>query len=332
MISPLIIIALLAAFLITIALTPQWIKRAKKAGISGKDVNKLFKEEVAEMGGVIVVFAFVCALFIYIGIQTFVFNDVTHTAIINATIIAVLIAAIIGIVDDILGWKIGLRQSHKVILTIIIAIPVMVVNAGHSTITLPFLGQTNIGLFFPLLLVPIAIVGASNAFNMIGGYNGLETGMGIVVLTTLAFLARLSGEPFAGVIAIAMVCALIGFLLYNKFPASVFPGDTLTYSVGALIAIVAILANVEKFALVVFIPYIIEFILKARGKFKKESFGKIIGDGSIVKPYEKYYGLEHIAIDLVRKVKKKCYEVDVVLTVIGFQVIFAVLAVVIYLI
>ena len=63
-----------------------------------------------------------------------------------------------------------------------------------------------------------------------------------------------------------MVGALIGFYIYNKFPAKVFPGDILTYSVGALIAGMAILGNFEKIAVFVFIPYIIETILKSRGK------------------------------------------------------------------
>jgi len=66
----------------------------------------------------------------------------------------------------------------------------------------------------------------------------------------------------------------------------------MTYSVGALIAIVAILGNIEKFALFLFIPYFLEFILKARGKFKKESFAEVQEDGSL-KLKEEIYGLEH---------------------------------------
>ena len=73
-------------------------------------------------------------------------------------------------------------------------------------------------------------------------------------------------------IAFAMVASLVAFLLYNWYPARVFPGDTLTYSVGATIAVVTILGNVEKFAMVLFLPYFVEFFLKSRSGWKAESF------------------------------------------------------------
>ncbi|MDP2841599.1 MAG: hypothetical protein Q8O17_04910 [Candidatus Methanoperedens sp.] len=44
----------------------------------------------------------------------------------------------------------------------------------------PFLGTLDIGLLYPLLIIPIGMIGASNAFNMLAGYNGLEAGMLIV--------------------------------------------------------------------------------------------------------------------------------------------------------
>jgi UDP-N-acetylglucosamine--dolichyl-phosphate N-acetylglucosaminephosphotransferase len=58
----------------------------------------------------------------------------------------------------------------------------------------------------------------------------------------------------------------------------------------------AILGNFEKIAFVVFIPYIIEVILKSRGGLKKYSFGKPRRDGTLDLPYDKIYGLEHLAI------------------------------------
>jgi len=113
------------------------------------------------------------------------------------------------------------------------------------------------------------------------------------------------------------------FLWYNKTPAKVFPGDTLTYCVGAMIAIVAILANIEKFALLLFIPYYIEFVLKARGSLLKESYGKIAEDGSIKNAYRKFYGIEHVAIDILGRVKKKANEWEIVSVVWLFQLMVA---------
>ncbi len=124
-----------------------------------------------------------------------------------------------------------------------------------------------------------------------------------------------------------MVGSLFAFYLFNKHPAKVFPGDILTYSVGALIAIIAILGNIEKIAIFFFIPYIIEVILKSRGKLKKHSFGKLNIDGSLELPYKKIYGLEHLSILILKKIKpsKKVYEKEVVYLIHFFQIIVIIL-------
>ncbi len=121
----------------------------------------------------------------------------------------------------------------------------------------PFLGTIDIGLLYPLLIIPIGMIGASNAFNMLAGYNGLEAGMGVVILSTLGLIAYSNGNVVATVIAVTTVSALIALLYFNKYPAKVFPGDTLTYPVGAIVAIVAILGNMEKSAVILFSLYYI---------------------------------------------------------------------------
>ena len=75
------------------------------------------------------------------------------------------------------------------------------------------------------------------------------------------------------------------------------------------------------FALIMFIPYIIEFFFKLRGKLLKESFAKVNQDGSLNRPYEKYYGIEHVAIDIIKKIKGKYYEKEVVILLLLFQLI-----------
>jgi UDP-N-acetylglucosamine--dolichyl-phosphate N-acetylglucosaminephosphotransferase len=129
-----------------------------------------------------------------------------------------------------------------------------------------------------------------------------------------------------------MVFCLIGFYIFNKYPSEIFPGDTLTYSVGALIACIAILGNVEKIAIFFYIPYIIETILKSRGKLKKESFAKLNDDGSLEMPYDKIYGLEHAAIYILKKIKpsKKVYEKEIVYLINAFQILIVILGIIIF--
>ena len=112
------------------------------------------------------------------------------------------------------------------------------------------------------------------------------------------------------------------FYIYNKNPSEIFPGDILTYSIGSVIACVAILGNIEKIAIFFFVPYIIETILKSRGKLKKESFAKTNKDETLEMPYEKIYSLTHLALFILKKVKPsgKVYEREVVRLVNGFQI------------
>ena len=89
-------------------------------------------------------------------------------------------------------------------------------------------------------------MGAANGFNMIAGYNGLETGMGAIILFTMGYIAWFTRTGWVAVVALCMFSSLVAFYLFNKYPARIFPGDTLTYSVGALIACVAIAGNMES--------------------------------------------------------------------------------------
>lgn len=317
-----------AVAIIVWLLTPHWIKRAQKAGLTGKDIHKNNDQVVAEMGGIVVLLGFMIGIMGFIAMRVFLLEANSNIASILAVLTAILIAGIIGIIDDILGWKIGLRQWQKPVLTLLVAAPIMAVNAGTRLMHLPFLGLTDLGLLYPLLIIPGIILMTTNGFNMLAGYNGLETGQGIIILSTLAYFAAITGSSWTAVVALCMVAALLGMLVFNKYPASVFPGDTLTYSVGALAGIIAIMANLEKVIIILFIPYILEFILKLRGKFQKESFAQVQEDGTLRPRYEKIYGLEHIAVRIFNKLKIKTTERKVVYLLHGFQLCFVIITII----
>ena len=127
-----------------------------------------------------------------------------------------------------------------------------------------------------------------------------------------------------------MVSSLIVFYFYNRFPAKIFPGDILTYSIGALIAIMAILGNFEKIAVFIFIPYILETFLKLRGNLKKQSFAKPNKDNSLEIPYNKIYSLNHLSLFILKKIKRKVYEREVVYSIFIFQIVLCLLSLIIF--
>ncbi len=325
-------IAIVMSFFVTLLILPFWIRRAVRAKLVGPDVHKLNKQPVAELGGLCVVAGFLISLLFFVATKTFVTQQQENFLYIFVTMLAVLIAAMIGFVDDILGWKIGLRERYKIALTFFISLPIAVINAGHSVMNVPFFGSVSLGLFYPLLLIPLAVMGASNGFNMIAGYNGLEAGMGMIIISALTIMTYISGNTYLALIGSCMVAALLAFYIFNKYPAKIFPGDTLTYSVGSVIAIMAILGDIEKYALILFIPYFLELILKIRGNFVKESFATIKEDNTLRNRYEKWYGLEHVTIDFLEKIKFKVTEQRVVSLLFTFQLLFSVCSVRLYII
>ena len=320
--DPILIITVLAGFFVTLFFIPFWIKKAKQIGLVGEDKHKKTGEKVAEAGGVSVLFGFVFGVLIYIAIKTFYYNNSENLVDIFALLSSVLIIGFVGFLDDILGWKKGLSRRSRIILVLFAAIPLMVINAGESSMM-----GIEFGWLYPLFFVPLGVLGATTTYNFLAGMNGLETGQGIIILSGLATVVYLTNKSWLSLMLIIMIFCLIAFYLFNKYPAKIFPGDTLTYPIGALIAITSIIGNIEKIAVFFFIPYILETGLKIRGKLQKESFAKMNGNGGLEVPYDKFYGLEHIAVYILKKIKKggDVHEKEVVYLINAFQIFIIIL-------
>jgi len=317
----LFILIITTSFFSTLFLTKVWIKVAKKFKLVGKDMNKYPKVEVPEGGGVAFILGATFAVLVYIFIKTFYLGSTSNIVEILSITNVILLAGFLGFVDDILGWKAGLQQWQKPLLTIPIAIPLMVINAGSSSMLIPFLGNVNLGILYPLLIVPIGVVGAANGFNMLAGLNGLEASMGAIILSTLGLVAYSNGALWLATIAFSAVFSLLGFLIFNRYPAKVFPGNSLTYAVGALIACIAILGSMEKVAVFLFMPYFVELIIKAKNKFKTECFGIPQKNGSL-KPPKRIGSLTHICLKFVKTEKEVVYLLLVVEATLAFIALF----------
>jgi len=84
-----------------------------------------------------------------------------------------------------------------------------------------------------------------------------------------------------------------------------------------------IFGNMEKIALVLFIPYFMDFLLPLRQGLKVEAFGKTSPDGSLEMPYDGIYDMAHLAIFVLKKIKRKVYERDVVVFILLIEVFLA---------
>jgi UDP-N-acetylglucosamine--dolichyl-phosphate N-acetylglucosaminephosphotransferase len=327
-----LLVSLLFSFTLALVALPKWIGVSRKTGLVWEDMNKFERpKNIAASGGIVVIMAFVLGVFSYMFIKTFVYQNTSNILEIFSLISVILIFGIIGLIDDLFGWRNGgLSVRIRIFLALIASIPLMVINAGDHVINLFFMGPTNIGILYPIILIPLGIAGAATTYNFLAGFNGLEAGQGILILSFLSFVSYSTGAPWLAIVGLCMVVSLIAFYIYNKFPSKVFPGDTMTYAIGALIAGMAILGNFERIAIFIFIPYILEIILKLRGGLKKQSFGIPDKNGGLKLPYKKIYSLTHLSILIFNKFKKKVTEKDVVYLIFSFQIIICLLALFIF--
>ncbi len=330
MINPFLIIPILASFFVTLFLIPNWIKRAKKAGILGIDLHKRKEKKIPEAGGVCIVAGFSLGVLAYIATNTFIFKRTNNFIEIFALMSSLLLIAFIAFTDDIAGWKIGLRRRTRLILVAFSSIPLISINAGKSLIALPVIGSIDLGILYPLILIPVGIVGATTTFNFLAGFNGLEAGLGVIVLSALSVVAYYTGSQWLALIALCMIASLIAFLIFNFYPAKIFPGDSLTYPVGGLIAIISILGNFERIAVFFFMPFIIETFLKVRGNLVKQSFAIQKKDGSLDLKYDKIYSLNHLSIYLMKKYGMKPTEKKVVASIWLFQLVIVILGLIVF--
>jgi len=301
---------------------PFWIRKANQIKLIWPDMNKVGEKKVFGSGGIIAVLGFLMGVLLFIAYRVFYIKSNSFILEILALLSVVLCLTMIGLIDDLLGWQHGgLSIKSRLIMVLIASIPLVAINAGDRIVGLPFFGNVNLGLFYPLLLIPIGVVGAATTFNFLAGFNGLEAGQGAIVLSAMSIVAYFTGNSWLSAIGLCMTASLLAFLFYNFYPAKVFPGDSLTYSVGGLIAIMAILGNFEKIAVFFFLPYMVEIALKLRGKLKMYSFGKPEKDGSLSLRYGKIYGLTHLSILLLQKMKIKPTEKRVVYCIWTLQII-----------
>ena len=229
----------LVAFATTYLTMPKLIQKLKDAHIVGKDIHKRSQPQVAEMGGIGILFGFAVGLVVAIYLYPILQFTLT------VTLLVILLVGMIGMVDDL----ITLSSKEKLFLLWLAGIPLV------------WIAPTSLGIIY-LIIIPIAVSVAANLTNMLAGLNGIESGLGVLALTALTFSCLILGKFNVSIISMTMLGALVAFLIYNKHPSRVFPGDVGTLIIGATIIVIAFIGRVKVIALIVLIPNIIDSLLK----------------------------------------------------------------------
>ncbi len=256
------IYAILLAFVISVILCPLIIPvlRRLKFGQNVRDdgpQSHLVKAGTPTMGGVMIVLAFAAASL------PFIWNG-NHDA--KAVLLITVGYGIVGFIDDYIKVvkkrSLGLRAWQKIVFQLIVT-GVFYYYIYSSTdlgtsIYIPFTDGKEIDLgiiYLPFLL--FVMVGTVNSVNLTDGLDGLASGVTALVAVFFMIAAMMLGSGISPVCA-AVVGALLGFLLFNSYPAKVFMGDTGSLALGGFVASTAVLLKMPLFLLVVGLIYVCE--------------------------------------------------------------------------
>ena len=199
-------------------------------------------------------------------------------------IISMLGFGAIGFIDDfrklVLHQSEGLNPKQKLILQFVLAglITFLSYINDKESITRLLIPFTDFYLPVSILGFPIMIfiiVGTSNATNLTDGLDGLLVSVSLPVFISLALIASTTENKL---FAIIMLGALLGFLIYNSNPASVFMGDTGSMAIGGAIVALAINLKIPIYLVIFGGVYMIETlsviiqVLSYRHRNKKRVF------------------------------------------------------------
>ncbi len=316
------ILLFLVSFIITFVFTSLLVPRLKRFHITGKDINKPGTPEVAEMGGIAIVAGFTGGILLAVFLNTFLAFNFNLVYVI-AALITIHSVAFIGIVDDLLD----VPQWVKAFLPLFAAIPLVAVSAvGSTAVFIPFIGEVDFGIIYILALVPLAIAVSSNLTNMFGGFNGMESGLGIIIFSTLSIIASSYNSPEMFILSISILGPLLAFFYFNKYPAKVFPGDVGNLTIGAVLATSVIIGNLESAGVFLILLYVADFLIKAKNKFPSKNWWGDYRNGKLYPHDGKVLGLAQF----VMKVSNGISEQKLVLLFLMIETIVAVITLFIF--
>lgn len=220
--------------------------------------NHAKKQGTPTTGGVFIIAAIIMA-----SVTTLLLAQ-KMTTIALITIITLVFYAFAGFQDDYIKIKDksndGLTARGKLFRQIAIALlPTLFLITTNPSATMFSIGSFVIDLkwLYPLFSVLI-ITGASNAYNLTDGLDGLAAGCGVPTFVACSIIALLSGEMEIAIISATVAGSLLGFLKFNRPKAEVFMGDVGSLAIGGLLGTIAVLGKFEFLLIFVSIIFIIE--------------------------------------------------------------------------
>jgi UDP-GlcNAc:undecaprenyl-phosphate GlcNAc-1-phosphate transferase len=264
------ILVLAAAFVLAAALVPVAGAIARHYGVfDAPGPRKVHERPTPRVGGVAVWGAFtLVVLFGYFGapvlsrlpvVEAYFATPVAmlqeaHRVLgkLVALVVGGTVVFVVGLLDDVLGKRFG--PAAKLVGQLLAAL--ILVAGGVRT---DFLMNDAANVVFTLLWV----VGITNAFNLLDNMDGLSAGVALVASFVLLLNAWLLGEFFISLLLVALMGSLLGFLVFNWHPASIFLGDCGSLFIGFTLASLTLLERYVSHASSSYFPILMPVLVLA---------------------------------------------------------------------
>lgn len=230
-------LALIGCFLVAFASTALIVPLVRSLALNKGWVDipdghrKLHKEATPAVGGIAIFIGFILGFSCLLLAQPLLGIEIHFPT--AAVWLGAFIIFLSGVYDD----TRGLGFKGKFAIQVLVAY--MLLHAGYriDLSALPFIELDAYDqALYSIPLTVLWIVGVINAVNLLDGVDGLAGGVVLIAFVCLALVFGLQGELSLVVTAVAISGALIGFLLYNFNPASIFMGDSGSLFLGFLLA------------------------------------------------------------------------------------------------
>jgi len=237
---------LLLAFAIVVIIMPGYIRLLRHFGF-GKQIREegpdthFVKQGTPTMGGLLVIVVVISVFFLLRGgpdASTF------------APLAALAGVGILGAFDDYLNARTGegIRVRQKLIWQVVFAfVAAWQIQRTYAitAIAVPFVGAVPIDPAVYVAFAAFAIIAASNGVNLTDGLDGLAGGTLIFAFVSFMIIALLNvpQQPNLALLCALVIGALLGFLWFNVHPAQVFMGDAGSLSLGATLAVTALITG-----------------------------------------------------------------------------------------
>ena len=262
-----IMIGFIVAVIIGLIVIPMLKKNVKQ--VESTYLSKKHKEKAGTptMGGIIFILSSLITMAILI-----ILRKVTVSTNLFLVLFVFLSYALIGFIDDYLIIKrknnIGLTEIQKLSMQAIVALIFFYVymhSGAEAVLEIHTLGITiNMGWFYGIFIL-FMLVASSNAVNITDGLDGLAGGLAVIAYLAFALISwnsfAITGTEDIAIFIFVLVGSLIGFLVFNTYPAKVFMGDTGSLALGATLAAIAIITKHEITFIVVMLVFIFETVV-----------------------------------------------------------------------